>query len=385
MPKLRFGRRRCAPSSYTSHPVNGNGVGRTVLIDGRRAQAPARTGVGQYTLSILRNWPEEFLHEVLGARSAADASPLGTIDTYGPTGLTWHAWAALRVLTQGHLYFSPESLLVPILVGKRAALTIHDLSPLTMPTVHTKRNVVVHNLLLKLALKRVRAIIVPSGAVSDEVASILPSATPRVVVIHEGPRDIAIEERVPLGNDAAADSLGNYVLYVGTIEPRKNVLTLVDAFCDSAPADWRLVIAGKIGWLSPVDAARFKRSCDGSRVTYLGYVDDAALSGLYSAAGIFCYPSEVEGFGLPLIEAMQRGVPVIHSDAGALQEVAGSAGLSVRRSHLADDLRDAIGRLCRDPAARQTIGQAGLLRAAEFSWPRAAFETARVVSGLGDS
>jgi glycosyltransferase involved in cell wall biosynthesis len=370
-------------SSQRDH-VPDFGSRRRILIDGRRAQG-ARTGVGHYTLSILRHWPDGVCHEVLASsRSEIPALTSGVLACW-PGGPTWHLWAALRVFTRRTLYFSPESLIVPIIVGARAALTVHDLTPVTMPAVHTTRNIVIHKLLFALALRRVGTIIVPSNAVRQELVAFMPSTAAKVHVIHEGPRDTTMTTGLPLTQASEEHRYGRYMLYVGTVEPRKNVLTLIDAFRDAAPEDWRLLIVGKLGWLSPEESATFGRLCDSDRVIYLGYVEDAALPALYSNAEVFCYPSEIEGFGLPLLEAMQQGVPVVHSDAAALVEVAGNAGLSVRRARLAGDLRSAFRELCGDGAARQRLGEAGRLRAQAFSWDRAARATATIVGGLGNA
>ena len=379
-----MGRRRGRRRLSQRDDVPDFGSRRHILIDGRRAQGP-RTGVGHYTLSILRHWPEEVRHEVLASsRLEMPAFASGVLARW-PGGPTWHLWAALQVFTRRTLYFSPESLIVPIIVGTRAALTVHDLSPVTMPAVHTRRNIVIHKLLFRLALRRVGSIIVPTNAVRQELVAFMPSTAAKVHAIHEGPRDMTNTTGLSSTQADQEHGYGRYALYVGTVEPRKNVLTLIDAFCDVAPEDWRLLIVGKLGWLSPEEAATFSQWCDSDRVIYLGYVEDAALPALYSNAEVFCYPSEHEGFGLPLLEAMQQGVSVVHSDAAALVEVAGNAGFAVRRARLAEDLRSAFRELCSDEAARQRIGEAGRLRAQEFSWDRAAQATATVVGGLGNA
>jgi glycosyltransferase involved in cell wall biosynthesis len=282
------------------------------------------------------------------------------------------------------MYFSPESLIVPILVGRKATVTIHDISPIRFPSLHTRRTVVINRLLLRVALRRVRRVIVPSHTVRRDIEQYMPAISHKLRVIYEGPKDIAVTNRHGDVRDCESGRQSPYVLYVGTIEPRKNVLRLVDSFLASAPNTWSIVIAGKVGWLSPHERARFETLAENPRVVYLGYVGDELLSDLYAQAAIFAYVSTVEGFGLPILEAMNRGVPVIHSDAEALCEIAGGAGLIVHLEQLDDELRVAIGQLTADPAARSRLSELGKRRAELFTWRKAAQETFGVVSGLGD-
>jgi glycosyltransferase involved in cell wall biosynthesis len=267
-----------------------------------------------------------------------------------------------------------------MVIGRRAVLTVHDLSPIRHPTVHTRRNVLWHRALLRVTLWRVGTIVVPSKAVERDLANYMPSVGHKVRVIHEGPR--VTDPKVASVVSPAGDAVP-YVLYVGTIEPRKNVSRLIEAFCGVAPPEWHLVIAGKLGWLSDEEREWFCRLCTNERVRYLGYVSDVEVHELYRSADLFCYVSETEGFGLPIIEAMKYGVPVIHSDDGALIEVAGGAGTVVRRAKLDDDLRSVLRRLMSpDGAERESLRDASRRRARHFSWDRAAQETAEVVHGL---
>lgn len=353
-----------------------------ILIDGRHAQGE-QTGVGRYTYSILRHWPVDLCREVLLSSSRPYPATLMGKSRKWSDGPTWHIRAALRVLSHRALYFSPASLIVPAAVGKRSALTVHDLTPLTMPGVHTRRNVIFHRLLFRLALRRTGAIIVPSVAVQRDLLKFIPSSSRKVHVIPEGPREIAPSAALDARRRIEPQSL--YVLYVGTIEPRKNVLTLISAFRSVAPHGWHLIMAGRFGWMSADEAQEFQERCEADNVTYRGYVDDDTLAALYRNATVFCYPSESEGFGLPVLEAMQYGVPVIHSDADALVEVAGGAGLCVRRSKLEEELRSAFRFLCSAGDARTRFGEAGRVRAQRFSWAQAARSTADVVSSLGST
>jgi glycosyltransferase involved in cell wall biosynthesis len=167
-----------------------------------------------------------------------------------------------------------------------------------------------------------------------------------------------------------------FVLHTGTHEPRKNVLALVEGFLAApVPEPWQLVLAGRPGWLSAEDAARLEQLVERGhgRVVRLGYVSDAVLAGLYAGAELFAYPSSYEGFGLPVVEAMAAGVPVVTTDATALVEVAGGAARIVPLGpELPARLGAALAELAADPQARKELVERGHDRAAGFTWSRTA-------------
>jgi glycosyltransferase involved in cell wall biosynthesis len=171
-----------------------------------------------------------------------------------------------------------------------------------------------------------------------------------------------------------------FILFIGTIEPRKNVGRLAEAFADlvmSAPretADLHLVIAGGIGWMFDAILARIQDLPMRDRIHLPGYVPEEEKPLWYNAATCFCYPSLYEGFGLPPLEAMACGVPVIASDVSSLPEVVGDAGIMVPPTDT-DALTDALHRVLFDAALRAELAQRGLARASRFSWAEAARQT----------
>ena len=172
---------------------------------------------------------------------------------------------------------------------------------------------------------------------------------------------------------------GGYILYVGVLEPRKNVDRLVAAFGRAAASlpGLDLVIAGKRGWMYDQIFAQVQALGLGHRVRFTGYVAQEDLPGLYSGARLFAYPSRYEGFGLPVLEAMRCGVPVVTTNVSSMPEVAGDAALLVSP----DDeiaLAEAMTRLVADPALAADLGRRGRERAALFSWERCARETREV-------
>jgi len=162
-----------------------------------------------------------------------------------------------------------------------------------------------------------------------------------------------------------------YLLFVGTIEPRKNVDLLLDAY-QGLPASLRdefdLVLAGPIGWASPATLARVRA------MRYLGYVPEPDLAPLTAAAAAFAYPSLYEGFGFPVAQAMAAGVPVVTSNVSSLPEIAGDAALLVDPRSL-QELRDALVRLLESPSLRAGLAARGRERAERFRWERCAAES----------
>ena len=270
------------------------------------------------------------------------------------------------------------------LVGRscRYVVTVHDVIPLILPETFTPR----HRLVVRLALARVRRradlVVVPSHAVKRDVVRRVGLPEDRVVVTHEG-----CEPRFrPVRSDAARRDVAaryglppRYVLAVGTLEPRKNLTTLLEAFArlrrdGEVDADLRLVLAGARGWLDEPIFATVRSLGLEDAVRFTGFVDDADLPAVYSGAALFVFPSLREGFGLPLLEAMACGVPVVTSNISSMPEVAGDAAMLVDPRD-ADGLAAAIARVLRDEALRDRLREAGIARSRQFSWEATARRT----------
>ncbi|WP_339325590.1 MULTISPECIES: glycosyltransferase family 4 protein [Frankia] len=268
-------------------------------------------------------------------------------------------------------YWSPESLLVPSLVSG-TILTIHDLTPITIPDRHTARNRVFHRALLRRAASSASSIIVPTRYVADAVLRHLPMCQGKVHVIHEGPS-------LNLGEDPLPRE--NIVTYLGTIEPRKNVSALIRSFRKVDLPGWRLRIIGKLGWLTADESAEFRSLVQDDLVEWTGWLPDEDVARALAISSILVYPSMDEGFGLPVLEGMAAGCAVLTSDAPALREVAGDAAIYVRRKNLEAELRMQLQRLMSDTALREEMARRARERAEEFSWKHAAEETYACVRG----
>lgn len=295
----------------------------------------------------------------------------------------WSVGAPLYARRRGVSVFHGTNYDVPLWGSAVKVLTMHDLSLLLHPEMHEPRRVKRARRRLPLMSRAADAVITPTESVRREVCERLCVEPSRVFAVPEAarsvfrPADFASTEdtRRRLG---AGDE---FVLAVGTIEPRKNLMALVSVFEEITRARpqsrLRLVIAGGRGWLSGPLFDAVERSPARRRIVLTGYLVDEDLRGLYSSCRAFVYPSEYEGFGLPPLEAMSCGAPVVVGRASALAEVAGGAALLVE-PHDHSEVARVVLELIEDEGARRRLSEAGRRRASEFSWPRTARMTLEV-------
>lgn len=271
---------------------------------------------------------------------------------------------------------------VPLWNRCQTVVTIHDLSILLHPLTHEKHLVRRARWRLPKMARLATMIITPSESVRREVSEHLGVSPDKVVAIPEAARSIF--HQVPLAQTIEARRRfgieDDFLLYVGTVEPRKNLLALARAFDEilrTTSLRPQLVIAGKEGWLNEELYAYLKGSNIEERVRFTGYVSDEELRALYSSCRAFIYPSLYEGFGLPPLEAMACGAPVITSLNASILETVGDAACLVPPKDFRK-LAAAITRVLTDSGKREELSRAGLKRAAQFSWERTALETLNV-------
>ena len=262
-------------------------------------------------------------------------------------------------------------------------LTIHDLSLYVHPECHPRSRLRIVIPQIEQSLKRASMILTGAECIRHAVMRQFGLPPERVAAVPHGcsPR---FRPRAPVDISAAlADhglEPGRYALYVGTVEPRKNIACLLDAY-ESLPRALRqarpLVLSGDFGWNSEALHQRMRTARQQGWVQYLGYVPDTLLPALYAGARVFVYPSRYEGFGLPVLEAMASGTPVVCSDIPPLVEVAADSGLMAAVADV-DGLRAAIEQALTDDDWWQAAREAGLARASTFTWERTARETVAV-------
>lgn len=360
-----------------------------------------KTGVGHYTFELARALADASPHdefelvypssfpppEEFPNQSAELSTNLRLVRV--PVGAVARHWWSIglpRYLRPSRYdLFHGTNYDVPLWQGCATVVTIHDLSLLLYPHTHEARRVRRARRRLPLMARTARSIITPTEGVRREVCARLGVGPEKVFVVPEAPRRVfrplpfektsGVRRRLGVGDD--------YLLAVGTIEPRKNLAALVGAFVEVVRDDptraIQLVIAGRRGWLTEELFADIAAAGVEDQIVFTGYISDEELCALYSACRAFVFPSLYEGFGLPPLEAMACGAPVIASDIASLAEITGGAARLVPP---ADPrlLARAVIELLDDEAARQRLAAAGRRRAAEFTWERAAEMTLKVYS-----
>jgi glycosyltransferase involved in cell wall biosynthesis len=260
----------------------------------------------------------------------------------------------------------------------RSIVTLHDLAFLLYPSTHTAASRAYYAATGE-SVRRAQRVIAVSQRTASDAVRLLGVDPVRVRVVHEaaGPSFAPQPyERLP----ALAARFGfppdkPYLVFVGTLEPRKNVPFLLDAFARvREQVDAHLVLVGMRGWLDEPIFAAHARSGVADAAHFVGWVDERDLAVLYSHAGVLVLPSLYEGFGLPVLEAMACGAPVVCSNAGPLPEVAGDAAVMLPPTD-PSAWADAIVTVLTQPRHADHLRARGFLRAQEFSWQRTALAT----------
>jgi glycosyltransferase involved in cell wall biosynthesis len=357
-----------------------------IVIDYRPALR-ARTGVGEHihqlTSALARTGSDEITafssswKDRVPAGRASELPGVRIVDRRVPVAalnFAWHRlrWPPIEALAGGEydIAHSPHPLLLP---ARSAAqiVTIHDLHFLSHPertSAEIRRD---YPALVRAHARLADRIIVVSRFIAGEVQRVLGIDADRISVCPNGAPDWK-------GPAAVADA-GGYLLFVGTIEPRKNIGGLLDAYARllarraNVP---RLVIAGRAESDAGGVLAAITQAPLAGHVEYRGYVPAEEREALFKGAQAFVLPSFEEGFGIPALEAMSAGVPVVVSNRGALPEVVGDAGLLIDPDD-AESLAAAVERLTDDPDLRATCARRGLDRARQFTWTQTARDVRR--------
>ena len=270
------------------------------------------------------------------------------------------------------VFHASQHLQNPPHLATRLTATIYDMTCWLMPEVHMPANVAATRRYGERVLRRATACIAISEQSKKDAIEILKLPADRIDVIYPGVAEEFFAVERPEAQAAAKRYQLDkpYLLYVGTVEPRKNVDRLLDAYrsiCEPVRKEHELVIVGPLGWCS--EATRDRLRVPEPGVRYLGYVSEDDLPGLTAGATAFVFPSLYEGFGLSLVQAMACGVPAITSRGSSLGEVAGEGAILVDPKNT-DEIAAAIERLALSPSLREDLGQRGRLRAASFRWER---------------
>ncbi len=352
-----------------------------------------RAGLGRYAMELVKALipllPGRLAIFYHGASRVGPPPPLSALPAR-QTSLPAKPWR-LRVML-AHLLRRPMDAaigpaglfhatdhLLPPFRAIPAVFTLHDLIFRFYPETHMPLNRWFLTWMMPRFLRQADAVIAVSECTRRDAIRWYRVPEDRIHVIYEG-----VDERFrPAPPEAIAAVRARYhlpdrfILYVGTIEPRKNLPTLFAAYRSLLERwpDLGLVVAGRLGWLTGGTFRALRDLGLEGRVRFLGEVPDEDLPPLYSAAAAFAFPSRYEGFGLPPLEAMACGTPVVVADVSALPEVVGEAGLRVPPDR-PEAWAAALAALLSDESLHRHLREAGLRRAAKFRWPEAAARTA---------
>jgi glycosyltransferase involved in cell wall biosynthesis len=262
--------------------------------------------------------------------------------------------------------------------ARRIVLTVHDVCPDVHPEFFPRAIRARFRWLLMQGVLRAARIIVPSDVTRRELIQHYPVDDDKIRVIPDGVRGSMDEGGDPSAEtgDGADPWPRDFALYVGRFHARKNIERLLDAYARSKSrrAGLRLVLAGRDLWSGARIAARIRSLGLEREVVCPGHVSDATLGLLYRRARLFAFPSLHEGFGIPPVEAMAHGVPVLASNLSAMPEVLGDAAFYANPYDV-DEMAAALDRLAEDDGLRSTLAARGAARAGLYAWPRLARET----------
>jgi glycosyltransferase involved in cell wall biosynthesis len=332
---------------------------------GERDSAHMRVALDAAPLTLSSGGLRRYTEELSSALAAAFPQDVYTLTAPRPGSYLDKRWwligAPLAIRRLNANVFHGTNFETPLLKLRPSVMTLHDLSPWKTPAWHTNAGRVRGRTPWLFRLRLATMAITPTEAVRREAIERFQLSPDRVRTVPHGPSSLPPAE--PETSPARP-----YFLFVGTIEPRKNLEMLVEAWRALPAHTADLVLAGRRRADGPVFG-----EVPGLRI--LGEVSDRQLAQLYSAATAFIYPSHYEGFGLPLLEAMQCGAPAIVSGDPALQEVSGGAAM---RADSAQELAELMRTLLGRPDLASHYRELGFRRAAEFSWRRTAYLTREV-------
>ncbi|MDR7155055.1 alpha-1,3-rhamnosyl/mannosyltransferase [Sphingobium xenophagum] len=369
------------------------------LILSVEALEPRLSGIGRYSWELAQRLPlmddVEKIRFYRNGEWIVDPASLLVDRAGGPRRHIVYRWLrkhskwARNVrdasVMRSHLFHGPNYFLPPR--GEGGVITVHDLSIFRYPETHPAARLRQFERYFRLSVERAAHIITDTETTRAEVASFLAIDPAMVTAVPLA----ASPDFHPRTDAAIAPTLARYdlmpqgyALCVSTVEPRKRIAELLFAWEKLPPSvrnRWPLMVTGGAGWLSDVVKERMIKGAREGWVRYLGFVPDADLPLLYAGAALFVYPSVYEGFGLPPVEAMASGVPVVVADASCLPEVTGGAAMLVAPEDI-DAFASRLEQALVDDGWREQARTAGLRVASGYSWDRCARETMDVYRKL---
>jgi glycosyltransferase involved in cell wall biosynthesis len=364
-------------------------------IDASRIARPQRTGTEAYSLHLIRALVEVGRDCRFRLYSPAPL-PSGSVKVDSKTGSEVRVipfprlWTHLRLAWEISRH-TPDVMLVPahvmpVVCPVATVVTVHDLGYLYYPQAHRRFDRWYLDRTTRRHARLAAHIIADSRATCSDLVDRYQADPKRISVVYPGHDESLCRIEDPEVIAAAKSRYGidsDYLLYLGTLQPRKNLVRLVEAFARLQPPadDIQLVLAGKKGWLYDELFACVKRLGLEGRVIFPGYVGDEDKAALLSEAVALVYPSLYEGFGLPVLEAMACGTPVLTSNVSSLPEVAGHAALLVDPLDV-ESMAARISHIMMDGDLRRVLIERGYQQVHKFSWTEAAHQVLEVLESV---
>lgn len=347
-----------------------------------------RAGIHQYISQVLRHLPtDNGLTYIVYSRHEADyldRAGVTAVSTALPTEKRslrilweqlvwpWQAWRQKNTLLHSMAFVTPHLAPCPLVI------TVYDLSFMHYPEQFPTRQRWYLSSQTSRSCQKARRIITISESSRHDVHQFFGIPFTQIDVVYPGVD--AIYQPHPAEEVAAfkkEKGIGRFILHVGTLQPRKNIPLLLEAFAHLAEPDLNLVLIGGKGWLFADIFAKVQALGLEKRVHFPGYVPDDELPLWYNAAELLVFPSRYEGFGMPIIEAMACGTPVVAANNSSIPEAVGEAGHLFEPENMAD-CAQVITAVLHDPQLSAKMRRLGLAHARQFSWERAGLETAAV-------
>jgi len=360
-----------------------------IAIDIREIFGP-RAGKGEYTFRILKGLlrldqeNKYFLYSKKHTQTKRQNVRLRAINL---PGLIWHltVWLDLKLRVRPDVYLSPTSYIVPALGVKNSVIIVPDLVSFLFPGEHNKKAVWLERMFLKAALKKSERIITISRATKHDLLARFELSEKKVAKVYLGVhsrfREIKREDSRLIKIRKKYNLPEKFILFVGVLSPRKNLVRLLRAYHKMTLRDFGLVIVGRKGWYYQNIFYEVRKLGLEDRVCFLDYLREEDLPFVYNLASVFVFPSLYEGFGFPPLEAMACGTPVIASRASSLPEVVGKAGLLVDPKKVSE-ISEAMKRILTNKGLRDKLIRLGFLQAKKFSWNKTVRETLRIMQSL---
>lgn len=368
---------------------------RTTLVgfDATPLEVPNRSGVSHYVaqlLSALMARTDGREYALLASRSLNGHLPSGLPPRRGvkfPVRSLWMQFvlpATLARLRPDLCHYT--NYIAPLVGSCPSVVTMYDMGLFKYPETQPRKALLTVRSILPRVAKRADRIITSSYSSRDDIVSTLHVDPERIHVVYAAPgaEFRVMEDRARLEHVRAKYGLQNpFVLAVGTIEPRKNLGRLIEAFARAKRAGRpeHLILVGQLGWKYETLLNQIETTRLGDAVRLAGYIPDEDLPAVYNLARGVAFPSIYEGFGLPVVEGMACGVPVLTSNRASTAEIGADSALLVDPTDT-EALADGLLRLLGDEPLREELRAKGIVRAAEFSWTRAAEETVRVYDAV---